>query len=185
MIMTALSHGISEERLAQVLHVDVKNIEHKRNLLTGICPDVVSLLENTNVGAATLQQLKRVKPERQIEIAEMMLAANNLRSVFCRGLVLATKPHLLTDEYSTQKKKQEETVNYAELARMQDELEALQRGLQVYEDSYGQNFLNLVVVRGYLAKLLGNDSINRFLQGRYSDIHAAFKQIVDSASLEG
>lgn len=185
MIMTALSHGISEARLAQVLHVDVMNIEHKRNLLTGICPEVVSMLENTNVGAATLQQLKRVKPERQVEITEMMLTAGNLRSVFCRGLVLATKPHLLTEEYSTMKKKQEETVNYAELARMQEELDALQRGLQVYEDSYGQNFLNLVVVRGYLAKLIGNEQTNRFLQNRYNDIHAAFKQIVDSASLEG
>jgi hypothetical protein len=185
MIMTALRHGVSEERLAQVLQVDVKNIQLKRNLLSGICPEAVNLLENTTVGSATLQQLKRVKPERQVEITEMMLAANNLRSIFCRGLILATKPHLLTEEYSTMKKKQEESVNYTELARMQEELESLQRGLQVYEDSYGQNFLNLVVVRGYLAKLLGNVAISRFLETHYSDIHSAFKQIVDSASLEG
>jgi hypothetical protein len=68
---------------------------------------------------------------------------------------------------------------------MERELEALHRDLQAHEDSYGQNFLNLVVVRGYLSRLLDNDRVVMFCSQNCPDVLAAFQQIVASTSLEG
>lgn len=87
--------------------------------------------------------------------------------------------------YSHQQEKAQKAVDYTALLKMQDELESLQRQLQVYEDTYGQNFLNLVVVRGYLAKLVGNVRVTQLLETRYPDLYTAIRHIVDSVSLEG
>jgi hypothetical protein len=184
MISKAVSQGVSEERLARALQIDIKRIQEKKYLLQGICQEVINLLEKTIVSAATIAALRKVVPERQIEIAEMMVAANNFSVPFCRGLLLATRKEQLIDGGASKKKIDDKT-DYIALVKMQEELEVLQRDMQVYEDTYGQNFLNLVVVRGYLAKLLGNDCITRFLNERYPEIESAMRHIVDSVSIEG
>lgn len=68
---------------------------------------------------------------------------------------------------------------------MQWEMETLQRDLQAHKDTYGQNFLNLVIVRGYLSRLLDNGRVVRFLSNHHSDLLNAFQQVVESTSLEG
>lgn len=68
---------------------------------------------------------------------------------------------------------------------MQREMETLERDLHAHEDNYGTNFLNLVIVRGYLAKLLDNVRVVRFLSSNHPDMLDAFQQIVESTSLEG
>lgn len=183
MISQAITQGVSEERLARALEVDVKAIVAKTHLLKGICPEAVRLLEKTAVSAKTLQTLKKVIPTRQVEIAELMQAANNYSVAFCRGLVMATRHEQLIAVVG--KKSNASSTDYLELVKMQDELETLQRDLQGYEDNYGQNFLNLVVARGYLAKLLANERVRRLLTDRYPEIGTAMQHIVDSVSLEG
>ena len=184
MIVQAIAHGVSEDRIARALQVDIKSIQLKCHLLQGICPEAVRLLEKTAVSAATLGLLKKVTPARQVEMAEMMLTAHNFSVPFCRGLLLATRKDLLV-ESARHKARSSATTDYVELVKMQEELETLQRDLQAYEDHYGQNFLNLVVARGYLAKLLANAHVNRLLHERYPEIATAMQHIVDSVSLEG
>jgi ParB-like chromosome segregation protein Spo0J len=77
MILRALDNGVTEERIAATLSVDVKSIRLKRDLLTGICPEAVVLLKDKNVTTKGLRELKRAVPMRQIEMAELMVAANN------------------------------------------------------------------------------------------------------------
>ncbi|OPZ85781.1 MAG: RepB plasmid partitioning protein [bacterium ADurb.Bin429] len=185
MIATAVSNGVSEERIARSLRVDVKRIHDKRDLLRDVCDEAIQLLDATSVSAQTIRELRRVVPERQVEIAEAMIRAGNFTLGFCRGLVLASKPHLLSEAFRLQQEKAQKAVDYTALLKMQDELESLQRQLQVYEDTYGQNFLNLVVVRGYLAKLVGNARVTQLLETRYPDLYTAIRHIVDSVSLEG
>ncbi len=72
-----------------------------------------------------------------------------------------------------------------ELARLQREMETLQRDLQAHEDTYGTNFLNLIIVRGYLAKLLDNGRVVRFLSSSQPNMLDAFQRIVDAANLDG
>ena len=44
MLLRVLANGVSEERVAAALNVDVKAIRKKRDMLKGICPEVVHLL---------------------------------------------------------------------------------------------------------------------------------------------
>jgi hypothetical protein len=182
MILNAIERGVSEERIARALKVDVGLIRRKRNLLNGICAEAVEMLKDMTAGALTIRQLKRVKPSRQVEIVEMMLMVNNFSSVYCEALIAATPRELLVGTDSTKKT---QMLSIDEIARMEREMETLQRDLHAHEDNYGKNFLNLVVVRGYLSKLLDNGRVVRFLSNTHPDILNGFQQIVESTSLEG
>ncbi|MFB3882429.1 MAG: plasmid partitioning protein RepB C-terminal domain-containing protein [Armatimonadota bacterium] len=182
MILKALERGVSEARIANALKVDVKRIREKRDLLQGVCPEAVALLKDASAPAAAIQKLKRVKPPRQVEIVEMMLLVNNFSSVYCEALVAATPKALLADNG---KAKKHPALRPEDIARMEREMETLQRDLQAHEDSYGENFLHLVVVRGYLSRLLENERVVRFVSQHSPDVLTAFQQIVESTSLEG
>ncbi len=52
------------------------------------------------------------------------------------------------------------------------------------EASYGQDVLNLVLAKGYLAKLLGNDEVFRFLEQRQPEVLREFSNIVEVVALE-
>jgi hypothetical protein len=182
MIIRALERGVSEERIAAALRVDVSSIRAKRNLLRGICDEAVALLKGVPIGAVALQHLRKVKPSRQVELAEMMNIVANYSSPYCQALVAATPKEQLVD---TGPSKTCLTLGADDVARMQREMETLQRDLQAHEDTYGANFLNLVIVRGYLSKLLDNGRVVRFLSSSHPDLLNAFQQIVDSTSLEG
>ncbi len=182
MIMKALERGVSEDRIARALCVNVSRIREKRNLLRGICDDTVTLLKGAPIGVAAIQHLRKVKPIRQVEIAEMMSIVANYSSSYIQALVAATPKEQMV---AVEPGKAMATLSPEEIARMQREMEALQRDLQAREDTYGTNFLNLVIVRGYLAKLLDNARVVRFLSSNHPDMLNAFQQIVDSTSLEG
>ena len=51
MIMRALEPGVSEQRIAPALHLDVPRNRQKRSLLDGICSGVVELLEDKHLRA--------------------------------------------------------------------------------------------------------------------------------------
>jgi len=182
MIMRALERGVSEERIATALKVDVVNIRMKRNLLNGICADAVELLKDKPVGVNPLYQLKRVKPARQIEIAEIMNVTGNYGYSYILALVAATPKEQLVEGG---KKKTKEVLAPEHVAQMQREMESLQRDLRSHEETYGENFLNLVLTRGYLTKLLDNARIVRFLLNNHPDMLAGLRQVVESASLDG
>jgi hypothetical protein len=106
----------------------------------------------------------------------------NYGSAYCQALVAATPKEMMSDD---EKSKPRVSLSAEDVARMQREMETLQRDLQNHEDTYGQNFLNLVIVRGYLSKLLDNGRVVRFLSTHHSDVLNAFQQVVESTSLEG
>lgn len=179
MIIRALERGISEERIARALHVDVKQIRSRRDMLRGICPEAVALLKNTPMASGPVGHLRAVKPARQVEIVEMMTMVANFTGPYCQALVAATPQDQRAKAANCSSKA---VFSSGDLARVQHEVETLQRGLQTYEESYGRNFLQLVGVRGYLSRLLGNQRVARFISTRYSDLFSGFKQIVASTS---
>mgnify|MGYP000458654488 CR=1 FL=1 len=75
MILEAVKRGVSEEKIARALNLNVANIIRKRNLLDGICPEVVDLLKDKMVAGNAFNALRRMKATRQIEAAthELML----------------------------------------------------------------------------------------------------------------
>lgn len=64
MIMKAIESGVSEERIAKALDVDVQNIRLKRDLLNGICPEAIEILKNKFPGRETFREMRKVKPMR-------------------------------------------------------------------------------------------------------------------------
>lgn len=70
-----------------------------------------------------------------------------------------------------------------EIAKLEREMESLERDFKAVEESYGENMLNLTVVRGYVKKLLDNAKIVRFLGTNYADVLTEFETFIASETL--
>ena len=180
MIMRALERGVSEQRIARALNVDVPRIRQKRRLLDGICSEVVELLKDKHLASAAIAQLKKMRPARQIEAAELMLAANNFSEAYARALLAATPQ----DQLVNARAKRISGVSFEQMARMEREMANLQRDLKLVEDSYGDDVLNLVVARGYLAKLLKNPNVARYLERHQADIARELQDLIETIGQE-
>ena len=77
MVLRALDRGVPEQRLAQALDLNIASLRRKRDLLDGICPEVVEMLKDQNFSADVMRHLRKMKPSRQIECAELMCSLNN------------------------------------------------------------------------------------------------------------
>lgn len=75
-------------------------------------------------------------------------------------------------------------VTQEQMAKMEREMANLQGQYKMVEQTYGQDVLNLVLARGYLAKLLENKQVVRYLKQRQSEVLAEFETIVQTVSLE-
>lgn len=181
MIMKAIENGVSEERIARALDVDVGHIRQKRDLLNGICSEAVELLKNKNASRETLRELRRVKPIRQIEMAELMLKSYNFTCSYAKCLIAATPDEQMLD---SNRSKAPRGVKAEELAAMEKEVESLEQNFISLEEAHGRNTLHLVLAVGFLRKLLENSAINKFLQAKYTDIGAEFQKLIETTSLE-
>lgn len=180
MILRALEHGVAEERIAATLSVDVRAIRNKRDLLTGICPEAVAMLKDKNVTAKGLREVKRALPMRQIEMAELMVAANNYSTDYAMCLIAATPENALVD---TEKSKVLLGMKPDDIARMEREMELLGRDFLMIEESHGKNTLNLVLAVAYLRKLLDNAGVVKYLSQRFPDILGEFQRLADAPDL--
>ncbi len=181
MIVRALDRGVSEEKIARALNVDARSIRRRRSLLDGVCPEVVELLKDRSVNPVTFDVLRKMKPVRQIEVAELLLAANNFTSSYAKALLAATRQ---ADLARPDKPKKVSGMTPEQMARMEREMESLNQDFKALEASYGDDVLHLVIASGYLARLVGNPEIERFLQSRHPEILDEFRSIITAASLD-
>jgi hypothetical protein len=68
------------------------------------------------------------------------------------------------------------------MARMERELARLQEGITSIQETYGQDHLQLTVIKGYLAKLLGNARVVRYLMQNRSEFLTEFQSIAEMTS---
>ena len=181
MIMRAIENGVSEKRIADTLNVDVAAIRHKRNLLAGICPEAVALLKDKRIPPASLHELKRVVPLRQIEMAELMIAANNYSITYAKCLFAGTQPSQCLAPLQPGR---EPEVMPEDAARMRRELESLGADFRVLEETHGENVLNLVVSVAYLKCLLGNARITKYMGQHHLALLTGLQNIVDAPDLD-
>jgi hypothetical protein len=180
MIMKALDQGVSEDRIAVTLNVDVARIREKRDLLRGVCPEAVEILKTERVGAAAIREIRRVKPMRQIEMAELMVASRNFSKGYAQCLVTATPADQVVDP---QKPKAVNGLHVDDVARIKRELQAISQDFRLVEESHGRNVLNLVIAGGYLKRLLENAEVVKYLARRHHEVLDQFQQIVEDNSL--
>ena len=138
------------------------------------------MLKDKNITPGTLRLLRRVNAMRQVEIAELTVGTNSYSKAYVEALLLATPEDQLVHATKPRKPKGLSAEN---LAKMEQEMETLQRDLKAVETSCGQNVLSLTVTRSYVRKLLENQEIQRFLNARYADLLQEFTALVELESL--
>ncbi|WP_459198407.1 plasmid partitioning protein RepB C-terminal domain-containing protein [Ralstonia pseudosolanacearum] len=181
MIRRAIERGVSLERLAKALSVDTTQIVKKMNLLEGLCPEAVDLLRDRQFSTELVRALRKMKPTRQVECVELMIAANNVTVAYAEALLVATPAARLVDG----KKPAKLTgVTHEQMAKMEREMSNLQEQYKIVEQTYGQDVLNLVLAKGYLVKLLECEPVLTYLCQHQPDLVPEFESIRDVVSLE-
>lgn len=181
MIRRAIERGLSVDRLAKALNVDVSHIVKKMTLLDGICPEAADLLKDRQFSVEISRVIRKMKPTRQVECVELMVSANNITVAYAEALLVATPAEMLVDG---RKPKKLTGVTQEQMSRMEREMANLQGQYKLVEQTYAEDVLNLVLARGYLAKLLENKSVARYIKQRRPEVLEQFEVIVETTSLD-
>ena len=180
MIEKAINRGVSIERLARVLNMNPENIRHKKNLLKGICEEVVEMLKDKIVSSKVFYYLARMKPERQIEATKIMVESKTFTSSFARSIWLATSD----EQLAVPRRQQRPAVtDFSHFTKLEEEINRLHGEYEEIEENYGLNVLNFTLVKGYVKTLVMNPRVNRYLRINNPDILEHLESIVDIDNL--
>lgn len=179
MILKAIEKGLSPERIAQSLNVNVDRIRERQQLLNGIAPEVVEMLKNRMVSQGVFALLRKMKPMRQIVAAEMMISAGRFTASYARMLLATTRPDQLVEG---RKPKPASGVTPEDIARMEREMEKLYQDYKLVEDTLGETILVLVVAKGFMTKLFNNAAIADYLDKHHADIAKELRRVIDAVA---
>ena len=180
MLIEALDNGLSEKRIAATPRVDIDEIRRKRAMLTGIDPDALKLLHTRKVSAKTFSLLRKMKPLRQLQAAEHMIANSVFSTSFVRALLYATSSDLLVNQSKARKRT---GLPEATKAAFAQESDTLLKDLKALEAQLGKEALTLIVFRGYIRRLLRSASTKRYLHRKHRELLGALEAtLVDDAS---
>ena len=177
MILRAVERGVSEARIAAALNVNIALIRQKRTLLNGICPEAAELLKARHCPINSFRSLRKMKPLRQIQAAELMIAANNYTVPYVEAILAASDAADLVEPAA---KKPPAGVTREQAERMKAEMANLQKNIKLIEGTLGPDHLRLVVAGRYVERLLQNDRLARYLDKNHGEILSEFRQIVAS-----
>lgn len=180
MIVRAVESGVSEEKIAQALNVDVRSIILKRKMLDGICKEAIDILKDKMVAGGVFRVLKKMVPMRQIECADLMNSMNVYTVTYAKMLLTGTPKDKLVEPDKIKKVK---GLDEEKMARMQSEMLSLQNEYRAIEDTLGGDVLNLTVAKRYVGKLMDNAKVVRYLRQNYPEILEEFQKIVDLQSI--
>jgi hypothetical protein len=182
MLLEALKTGLTEERIAAALDVSLESIRIRRDLLNCICPEVVQILMDKSISPQVFGILRKMKPFRQIEAVEHMVAGGTYTVPFAKALLAVTKPEMLESHAASSKKLQ--ATSAAARSMLEEENEFLLRDLKSVEESYGMDVLTLTVACGYLDRLLKNSKIERYLARHHLEILQTLQNLISDNGLK-
>ena len=174
MIVKAIRNGVNPERIASALDMPLNVVRGLIELLDGIADEAANLLKDKNISEKAIRLLKKVKPLRQIEIADVMVTANNYSIGYVESLILMTPDEQRVNPSEPKKKT---GLSAEELANMEREMESLEKDFKAVKANFTENMMCLTCARGYIKKLLNNAKVVRFLNAHFSDIISGFKDI--------
>jgi hypothetical protein len=179
MIVKAIERGVPEDRIARALNIDVRTLNAKVRLLENICSEAAELLRDKHIPTSVFWVLKRMAPLRQIECAELMIAMNKYTLPYAQSLYAATPQDQLIDR---RRRKVVKGLTDVQVAAMERESANLEREFKLAEQSYGPDHLDLVSTKGYLAKLLANARVVRYLAQHHQGILSEFQRVAELES---
>ena len=174
MIKKAVEDGVPPERIAATLNMKVSEVKATLRLLDGVHEEAIDLLKTKAICPKAIRVLRKVSGVRQIEIAELMVSTNNFTHGYAEALFIGTPKSQLVE---SEKPKTRPGMTPEEIARLEREMEILERDFKAIEQTYGENVLNLTLVRGYFKKLIENPKVVKFLGGKHSELFAEFQAI--------
>ena len=180
MILKAVKNGVKPAMIAAALNMPLSHVKSAMSLLDGINEEAVDLLKDKAIAPKAIWLLRKVTGVRQIEIAELMVSANNFTKSYAELLVLSTPKDQLVKPDEPKKK---QGMTREEIAKLQVEMEAIERDVKSVEVAYGENMLSLTVVRAYIKRLLENAKVLRFLNSNHREILSGFESIAATEAL--
>ncbi|MGE0666914.1 MAG: plasmid partitioning protein RepB C-terminal domain-containing protein [Sphingomonadales bacterium] len=169
MILKALERGVSEPRLAESLSISPSTLRQKSNLLTGICGEVAEMLKDRHVPINLFKVLKKMVPTRQIDAVRLMIAVDKFTVPYARSLLAASPP---ADLRERAKSKGLKGVRPHQIRMIERESANLEREHQAAQRSFAQRTLNLVIAKGYTARLIANGNVYRYIALHHPDLSA-------------
>ncbi|MDN2578983.1 plasmid partitioning protein RepB C-terminal domain-containing protein [Aquibium sp. ELW1220] len=183
MLRRAIDKGVSKERLARAFSVNLSTINSRVNLLHGICPKAVELLQDQQFAPDVTRHLRKMKAARQIEAVELMMAANTITAAHADALLKATPPEQRSD-YAPPKPDEPKSDPLEQIVKLEREMNQVQEKYKRTEESYGSELLNLVVAKGYLKKVLENDAVRSYVDRHAPEILEQFELVLNTLSME-
>jgi len=183
MLRRAIDKGVSKERLARAFSVNLSTINSRINLLHGICPKAVELLQDHQFTPDVTRHLRKMKAARQVEAVELMIAANTITAAHADALLKATPLEQRTD-YMPPKPDEPKGDPLQQIVKLEREMNQVQEKYKRAEESYGSELLNLVVAKGYLKKVLENDAVRAYVGRNAPEILEQFELVLNTVSME-
>lgn len=181
MIMKAINDGVSEERIGSVLHIDLKILRRKRDLLVGICPEAVDILKDKAISSGCFNVFRKMTPMRQIEAAELMSTISNYSVTLAKTILAASTTEQLAKAGTC---KAPRALSPEQLAQLEQEMTSSQAGLAALKDTYGADRLELQVACRYLSTILENTPIRKYLLAHHADLVRELEQITTDVTGE-
>ncbi len=182
MLLQALNRGVSEDRIAAALNVDVNAVRQKAKMLDGICDEVVDLLRDRKMSPELFHVLRKMKPAIQIATAELMILRNDLSVAFAKTRLALTPPDLLNASGGSKRRLKADSATAQML--LEEDTETLVRNLKAIEASYGTDILTLTVSCAYVGQLLGCPKVIRYLERNHEGILGTLRLIVSDICTE-
>lgn len=181
MIVRAIERGASETQIAEALNMDTSSVRRRSRLLNGICIEAASVLEDKHCPLIVFSLLRKMKPIRQMEAAELMAGQNNFSAGFAHAILAATPD----DQRAISRARPSDVGNISreQIARLERELATTQQRTQCVEETYGIDNLTLTVAKTYLSKLLSRPQIVQWLNIRRPDYLTEFQAIAEMSSI--
>ena len=181
MIRRAIERGVGKERLARAFNVKLNAINRRVNLLDGISPEAIALLQDQQFTPDVTRILRNMKPARQVEAVELLVASGTISVAHADALLKATPPEQRCDVRSRARATEPPMEQIVKLEKERNQVHTQYRDA---ESHYGSDLLNLVLAKGYLAKLLANEAVKTFVGSQQPEILEHFELVVNTVSME-
>ena len=118
--------------------------------------------------------LRKMKPVRQTEVAQLMLASNRYSQTFAEALLTGTRADMLAEP----ERKLVKALSPNQKTALEHETDLLVHDLKSAEASYGTDVLELSVTCRYVSNLLANGKVRHYIEGRFPDILAELEAVI-------
>jgi hypothetical protein len=177
-----IDRGVSNDRLARAFGVNLSSINRRINLLECTCPEAIARLQDKQFTPDVTRVLRNMKAARQVEAVELMVASNTITVAHADALLKATPPEQRTDFKPAERDRRLAPIE--QIVKLEKEMSQVQTLYKDAEENYGSDLLNLVVAKGYLTKLLGNDAVKSYITRHEPEILEHFELVVNTVSME-